>query len=63
MAHRREHAETAITRQFVDALRECLGLTPLYAPGHVRSDKERFYQRYSDGTYDTDGNRRIARRV
>jgi hypothetical protein len=33
-----------VNRQFVDALRECLGKGPLYRPNPPTTDEERFYQ-------------------
>jgi hypothetical protein len=38
--------ETAISRNFIDAVRECLGMGPLYAPDGIKPAEERFYSRF-----------------
>lgn len=55
--------ETDIGRNFIDAVRECLGMGPLYAPDIIKSDVERFYRRHPsvDLGFDDNGNRRNGR--
>lgn len=52
---------TCPNKATVDAIRAVLGLQPLYAADHRRSEAERFHTRaYGVGGYD--GGRRIAKR-
>lgn len=47
-------------RQFIDALRECLDMDPLYDSGLPKTAAERFYRRFPDDGFDSNGNRTVS---